>query len=313
MDVKMPTNKPFSLSGMVDTDAEGESIADALPSPDSNQENAGRGKRKVAKTKANAKKFTRQKRSSGDSVDLKPEGTTKHKSRKGKAPLREQPGNAAIDLNEVDEFAHSDGASISKNLTKARSVAKRKAAEQPSERPAKLQATKDLRAERDGEFEYTPTAVRQKKNTRTTGDKNVKGRTSMMSNADGATKWLETQTQVKARHGGTPEGDDDHSKDAPDSTFRQSGHARSGLGRRLPTIARHMNGNVSDNEGVSGEPALRRKLGDTRRKLESLESKYKDLKEIGVKEAEANYERLKKQADVNANGSLPPSAVNRSE
>lgn len=309
----MPINKPFSLSGMVDTDAEGESVADVLPSPDSNQENAGRGKRKVTKTKANAKKFTRQKRSSGDSVDLKPEATTKHRSRKGKAPLREQPGNAAIDVNEVDEFAHSDGASILKNLTKARPVAKRKAAEEPSERPAKLQATRDLRAERDGEFEYTPTAVRQKKNIRATAGNNVKGWSSMTSNADGATKVLETQLDVKVRHGGTPEGDEDQPKDAPDSAFRQSGHVRSGLGRRQPTLPRHTIGNVSDNEGTSGEPALRRKLGDTRRKLESLESKYKDLKEIGVKEAEANYERLKQQADINAKGSLSPSAANSSE
>ncbi|KAI1386282.1 chromosome segregation protein Csm1/Pcs1-domain-containing protein [Hypoxylon trugodes] len=49
------------------------------------------------------------------------------------------------------------------------------------------------------------------------------------------------------------------------------------------------------------EPLMRRKVGDLTRKYESLEAKYRDLREIGVKEAERNFDRLKKQTEEKAN------------
>ncbi|KAI2469935.1 chromosome segregation protein Csm1/Pcs1-domain-containing protein [Annulohypoxylon bovei var. microspora] len=49
------------------------------------------------------------------------------------------------------------------------------------------------------------------------------------------------------------------------------------------------------------EPAMRRRVGDLTRKYESLEAKYRDLREIGVKEAERNYDLLKKQSEEKAN------------
>jgi hypothetical protein len=48
--------------------------------------------------------------------------------------------------------------------------------------------------------------------------------------------------------------------------------------------------------------SLRRKLGDLTRRHENLEMRHRDLREIGVKEAERNYERLKKQAEESAAG-----------
>lgn len=49
------------------------------------------------------------------------------------------------------------------------------------------------------------------------------------------------------------------------------------------------------------EPAIRRRVGELTRKYESLEAKYRDLREIGVKEAERNYDLLKKQSEEKAN------------
>ncbi|OTA90286.1 hypothetical protein M434DRAFT_398065 [Hypoxylon sp. CO27-5] len=49
------------------------------------------------------------------------------------------------------------------------------------------------------------------------------------------------------------------------------------------------------------EPLMRRRVGDLTRKYESLEAKYRDLREIGVKEAERNYDRLKKQSEERVN------------
>ncbi|KAH6631968.1 chromosome segregation protein Csm1/Pcs1-domain-containing protein [Chaetomium tenue] len=46
-----------------------------------------------------------------------------------------------------------------------------------------------------------------------------------------------------------------------------------------------------------GDPAVRRRLGEMTQKYESLEHKYRDLKEIAVREAERNFDKLKKQSD----------------
>ncbi|KAG9243406.1 chromosome segregation protein Csm1/Pcs1-domain-containing protein [Calycina marina] len=53
----------------------------------------------------------------------------------------------------------------------------------------------------------------------------------------------------------------------------------------------------SGSDTERSDPALRRKLGDITKKFESLSVKYQDLREIGIKEAERNFERLKKQSE----------------
>ncbi|ORY63094.1 chromosome segregation protein Csm1/Pcs1-domain-containing protein [Pseudomassariella vexata] len=55
---------------------------------------------------------------------------------------------------------------------------------------------------------------------------------------------------------------------------------------------------ASDSE--LNDPSLRRRIGDLTRKYDNLETKYKDLREIGVKEAERNYDRLKQQGEERA-------------
>ena len=48
------------------------------------------------------------------------------------------------------------------------------------------------------------------------------------------------------------------------------------------------------------DPSLRRRLGDLTRKYDSLEAKYRDLRELGIREAERNYDKLKKQGEERA-------------
>jgi hypothetical protein len=49
---------------------------------------------------------------------------------------------------------------------------------------------------------------------------------------------------------------------------------------------------------------LRRKLGEVTKKYENLHLKYQDLREIGLKEAERNFERLKKQSEEKTKSTL---------
>ncbi|KAI6087954.1 chromosome segregation protein Csm1/Pcs1-domain-containing protein [Hypoxylon rubiginosum] len=58
---------------------------------------------------------------------------------------------------------------------------------------------------------------------------------------------------------------------------------------------------VAASDSELHEPSMRRRVGDLTRKYDNLEAKYRDLREIGIKEAERNYDRLKKQSEDRAN------------
>lgn len=70
---------------------------------------------------------------------------------------------------------------------------------------------------------------------------------------------------------------------------------------RLATSFRRRAGSASDTE--RGDPNLRRKLGDVTRKFENIDMKYRNLKEVGVNEATANMEKLRKQCDATTQAS----------
>ncbi|KAG0649182.1 hypothetical protein D0Z07_4206 [Hyphodiscus hymeniophilus] len=65
--------------------------------------------------------------------------------------------------------------------------------------------------------------------------------------------------------------------------------------QRQPSVHRRRAGSTSDAE--RSDPVLRRKLGDLTKKHESLSVKYQDLREIGLREAEQNFERYRKQKE----------------
>lgn len=52
----------------------------------------------------------------------------------------------------------------------------------------------------------------------------------------------------------------------------------------------------------ASDVSLRRRLGDLTKKYDSLEMRHRDLREVGVKEAERNFDRLRKQADERTAG-----------
>ncbi|KAH9908795.1 chromosome segregation protein [Xylariomycetidae sp. FL2044] len=74
-------------------------------------------------------------------------------------------------------------------------------------------------------------------------------------------------------------------------SFGQSPRPLLSASRRRPTPA-------SDSE--LHDPSMRRRVGDLTRKYESLEAKYRDLRELGINQAEHNYDRLKKQGEERA-------------
>ncbi len=85
-----------------------------------------------------------------------------------------------------------------------------------------------------------------------------------------------------------------------ETVFRSASNAT--RQRPQPSIQHRRAGSASDTE--RSDPALRRKLGDMTKKYENLHLKYQDMREIGLKEAERNFERLKKKGEEKTKGLL---------
>lgn len=56
------------------------------------------------------------------------------------------------------------------------------------------------------------------------------------------------------------------------------------------------------NSEETDDVSLRRRLGELAKKYESLETRHNELRDVGVKAAERNFERLKAQAEENTSG-----------
>lgn len=54
---------------------------------------------------------------------------------------------------------------------------------------------------------------------------------------------------------------------------------------------------VPASDSKLNDPLMKRRMGDLTRKYQELEARYRDLREIGVIEAEQNYDRLKQQSE----------------
>ncbi|KAG8531527.1 uncharacterized protein KY384_003156 [Bacidia gigantensis] len=286
----MPKVKPISLSAMVDTDGE-EDARDtaALPTPDSNQENPGSGRKKGGRQKANAKRFTKPKRLSGDSMTSKATGLTKPKAGRRRAPLKDTFNDQKIDeTEEVDEFAQSDADMTADPIQERSPVLKRKAATTKVGRPAKVRVTKQVGAvAKDGEFEYTPTVQRQTKRAAkdTIGDPDHR----IQHDPHGSTEFRHPGEEVI--HNGEL---------TPQALSRRSNNAQGAPRQRKIAPTRRRAGSASETDRTVGDPTLRRRLGEMTRKFENLDLKYRNLREVGLKEAEINYDKLRKQSEVNA-------------
>ena len=319
----MPRGKPAaSVPGPVDTDMDEDTLnLDAFPTPDSNQENAGSARKKGRPAKATAKKFAKSKvvgrRASGDSVPPKP-AAAKKKTVAKRAPLKEKTSaRNAEDTEEVDEFAGEgnedtamDELVETKQPTKRKAPAKR-AGKQPKKKPVEQTAVieeepaqQPKASEKDGEFEFTPTATRQKKRPgRPAAQKPKAGARQTSTEAPQQDKIIpETQVAMEIDQSELPEAYEEDEDALPQSVFRRTNNIGARTNQRQPLVSRKRAGSASDTERGGTDPATRRKLGEMTSKFEKLEMKYQNLRDVGIKEANANFEKYKMQVQANAKG-----------
>ncbi|KAL8732041.1 MAG: hypothetical protein Q9166_002993 [cf. Caloplaca sp. 2 TL-2023] len=298
----------------MDFDMEEETtLPDTLPTPESNQENAkpagrGRGKGKAAvsaSTKAKPK-------SSGARVGKKKAVPKKTVSKR--APLKEQSNNRdPEDTEEVDEFngkeqKESKGeksavsadelVAVKQPFKKARTAAKSKTQANKKQTDSEtLQQIKNTT--NDGEFEYTPVTSRQTKPPKRSRGRPAANQEKAVPDSEPFQKVIPdtqevfmevdpTQSPIQSEMG----------EEVPQSVFRQTNSVQSTSRPQQPSVIQKHAGHLSDNERVGGDPALRRKLGEMTKKYESLDLKYKKLTDVGIKEAEANFEQLRLSSEA---------------
>ena len=319
----MPKGKAAaSISGPVDIDMDEDTLnPDAFPTPDSNQENAGSARKKGRPAKATAKKFAKSKtvgrRASGDSIQPK-KAAAKKKTVAKRAPLKEKTSaQHAEDTEEVDEFAGEGNEDTAMDeLVQNKQPAKRKApakkaGKQPKKKPVEQTAVIEEEPaqqpkvmEKDGEFVYTPTATRQKKRPGRPAAQKPKASARQTSVESPQQDKIipETQVAMEIDHSELPEAYEEDEEALPQSVFRRTNNIRARTHQRQPLVSRKRAGSASDNERGGSDPATRRKLGEMTSKFEKLEMKYQNLRDVGIKEANANFDKYKTQVQANTKG-----------
>ncbi|MCJ1479447.1 hypothetical protein MMC13_008133 [Lambiella insularis] len=309
----MPKTKATaSLSGMIESDMEEVSDVEMMPTPDSNQENTEPAKKAPGRPKAPVTKPRKTKPASRRlSGGPKPKAPTRKKAATKRLPLEEQNNEQhPNDMEEVDDFADEVPAIVDQPQaeesseetgvpleTKKNPGRKGKAATK-GKQPVRKHVREEAKVvEKDGEFEYTPTAARQSRH----GPK--------ISGADKQQSLIEQKGLEKVIPESQPprlDDDDDlglpndlgdPEEAVPQSVYRQVRHAQSSSKQPQPSVIRRRVGSASDTEKGGTDPTIRRKLGEMTKKFESLDLKYRTLREVGVREAEANFEKLKKQSE----------------
>ncbi|KAL3475265.1 chromosome segregation protein Csm1/Pcs1-domain-containing protein [Aspergillus californicus] len=183
-------------------------------------------------------------------------------------------------------------------------VASRKAAPAKSTRAAKgagtrgrVKASAQQQPKNDGEFEYTPTSTRQQKSVEKSIEEPVE-----KPNAQPEPAGRRRQKSV-AKNDAVSEAEPQDvieetviQEEIPDSQFVPASPTK-----RRQSSLRALQSSPSkrqSGDGKSGsEPELRRRLGELTNKYDILENRYRNLKDIGIVEASANMEKLKKQCE----------------
>jgi hypothetical protein len=286
-----------TLSGLVESDSEDAQFLDVMPTPDSAAENRppgkkARGRPKIAPTKVTkAKAPTR--RTSGRLTAKAKANTTA--STKNKRPALADKTNQQyaseteeVEDSDLNEDVVMDDQDMEDSIIAVKQV-KPKATKKATT-TGRRKAVKEISHTNHTIDANTPEA--SKLDSRVT-KKRGPSKKEIPAHPSPEKVVLETQVPPMDIDGDAEE--DEIVEQTITKTVQNAARAHSNSRPRQPSVQRRRAGSASDTE--RNDPALRRKLGEVTKKYENLHLKYQDLREIGLKEAERNFERLKKQSE----------------
>jgi hypothetical protein len=299
-----------TLSGLIDSDSDEEHFIErsGLPTPESGVENKTAGRKgpgrpktampaKITKAKAPARRTSGRLNAKLKDVAPAKGASKKVAATKGKRKVLADKTNQQYtsDTEEVDEFEQNEDTVMGDELD-----ATVVAIKEPKPKPAKKTAAARGKAAKAIAAQTTEIIARDAPalGSRTT---KKKGTAKRQVAPEASPEKIILESQVPPM-----EIDDTGNEEVVEETVSRIAHngrhPRSNSRPRQPSAHRRRAGSASDTE--RSDPALRRKLGDITKKYENLNVKYQDLREIGLKEAERNFERLKKQSEEKTAGKL---------
>ncbi|CZR62508.1 uncharacterized protein PAC_12405 [Phialocephala subalpina] len=295
----MPRIKQSTLSALVDSDSDDAQFA--MPTPDSTADKApakkggARGRPKAAPTKVTKTKAPARRTSGRLVAKAKANAAAPAKS---KRPALKDKTNQqyASETEEVDDFANDDlvmeGAEVDDTVVAVKQT-------KPKATKKKTVASRSKAAKDTSRTDYsleniTPTAPMIK--SRVT-KKKAPAKKAIPREPSPEKVIMETQVEQMEVDDADEEVEIEEmqavSKLAHNTSHVSRPHSISRP--RQQSAHRRRAGSASDTE--RNDPALRRKLGEVTKKYENLQLKYSDLREIGLKEAERNCERIKKNSE----------------
>lgn len=199
--------------------------------------------------------------------------------------------NSDEDVDEALENGESEeDAPMEKPKKRARPAAKAKAVAKPPK------AQDKTHEDEDDLVEQSPVAARSKQ----AATKTTKRSTKAGSKAPAKPK-AAPQSRTIVIEEQPEEVDETTGETEPASPPKPRSLSRDTSRTRQDPPFRRRAGSASDTE--RGDPNLRRKLGDITRKFENVDLKYRNLKEVGINEANANMEKLRRQCDATVQAS----------
>lgn len=292
----MPKRKVATrISGLVDSDDEivDNAVASHSESHDERPAKKARGRPKSTGVKADEQPVASKPARTSSAATVKQTGTTKRVSNRGR-PRATTAKLDGIDEDTEDGLQTEDDAMQESTHEEEAVVAEVSLVKKRRGRPRESDSNaKQTHVTEDGELEYTPTGSRQFKPEETTKPVKPRGRQRKPDLAE-ETVIPDSQNPTSDVLVDEVQPSDKRSSISSPLKSLMNGERP---GRKRPTVT------FADTvEKASSDPELRRKLGDMTKKYETLELKYRNLREIGVVEANANFEKIRKQCESATTG-----------
>jgi hypothetical protein len=323
----MPKRKATSkLSGLVDADEDDEVLlspneqepvldAEAVAPPAKKT----KGRQKAALDKTSKAKPTTRKPRATVVVGPKRRGPAKSKAGRGRQVV-DDPADSQ-NVADGDDLKESDGDLDQQSAKDASGVlsedeldspktveALTKKASQSRARAGRKEIAKKVMT--DGEFEYTPTGTRRTRPR----EKSQGTARNVTAGRDNNAKEQDEENAIATESGEVedlvlPEDGHDIALATPSSPLKGHANGHGGLKQGQETNQRRQGKSTSDSEKSGGDATLRRKLGDMTKKYENMEMRYRNLREVGIVEANANVEKLRKQCEATTAGMFSYNSV----
>lgn len=288
------------ISGFIDSDDDDMMELEAPPATSHEQRaqerpvKKPRGRPRSAQQKTGERSQSSSRSRPMSAASAKDEGTTKTARGRQRTYTESEPQQmlAIEEEEEILDQQESNGptAGIEEPQSSTAALPKKKG------RPRRA-AAKPMVA--DDEFEYTPT--RQVESSES-------AEAPLRNGIDKQNDLVEDEAPVQIdEHDDEQDEGTVSSADESTSTKRRpsNSHKTRVSGQHIQRSAAGASRKRKDNlesEKTTTEPELRRRLGEMTKKYEALESKFRNLREIGIVEANANFEKLRKQCEATTAG-----------